>query len=181
MLFPLLDLEERRAVTAADLWGGFDDAALETSRRYGAASVLLIRLQREREAWRGRWTQYAFDETRSWTTMGDLGQVLNAGVDELADALAGRFVVAGGAPEAVRLAVDAVEDLADYGRLMGYLQGLSPVDGLRVLRASGTRLEVLARVRGGAAALAPVIGLERLLRPVEGDADGALRYRLEAR
>ena len=105
LLFPLLDLEERRAVTAADLWGGFDDAAREASHRYGAASVLLVRLQREQGVWRGRWTWYAFDETRSWATEGKLGRALSAGVDELADALAGRFVVAGGAPEDVRLAV----------------------------------------------------------------------------
>ena len=180
LLFPLLDLEERRAVTVSDIWGGFGDAPVQASGRYGTASVLMIRLQREDERWRAQWTQQAFGETRSWKTAGDLRRTLNAGVDHLAEGLAERFVVAGGAVD-VRLEVAAVDDLAGYGRLMGYLRGLSPVGELRLLRVSATGLTLSARVRGGAAALEPVIGLGRVLSlVVDEELDDVLRYRLEA-
>ena len=184
LLFPLLDLEERRVVTVSDIWGGFGDAPLRASGRYGAASVLMIRLQRERGRWRAQWSRQAFGETRSWKTVGDLEQALSEGVDHLAEGLAERFVVADGVEADVRLEVEAVGDLAGYGRLMGYLRGLSPISELRLLRASPTGLEWSARVRGGAAALEPVIGLGNVLDPVPEPAeDGSgdvLRYRLVA-
>ena len=186
LLFPLLDLEERRSVAVSDVWGGFSDTVFQASQRYGTPSVVLIRLRQRTEGWEAHWTQQAFGEVRAWETHGDLEQTLNAGVNHLADDLARRFVIAGGVVTDVRLDVDAIHDLAGYGRLMAYLRGLSPILALRVMSLSDKRLQLSARVRGGAAALEPVIGLDTVLSPVadvaNADAsDGTLRYRLEAR
>ncbi len=78
------------------------------------------------------------------------------------------------ATEEVALSIGELQGIGDYSRALAALRGLPGVRGVAVLGADHGRLQLRARVEGGAAALAA--GSPLLQR--QADADGALVYRL---
>ncbi|WP_297529304.1 DUF2066 domain-containing protein [Thiohalobacter sp.] len=178
LVLPLMDLEDRRAIGIADVWGGFVERAVAAARRYGAPAVATARIEQVGGGWRGRWTLVFGGETLSWVSDGpDVEAAIAAGMDGLADRLAARLAIRGGGLETghLLLEVEGVTGLADYARVLRHLEGLDAVRSLRlrVLRAGVMRLQL--EVDGGVAALARSLALGRVLEPV--DAAGS-RYRL---
>ncbi len=174
VLLPLLDLEDRRRLGFADLWGGFFEVVLEASERYAPETVAVLRLGREGERWRARWWLHDdTGETASGAAVtGEREAALAAGFDRLVDQLArGLAIRAGGEGVAARLEVRGLEGVTDYARVTEYLEALDVVEAVHPVFLRGSRLRFDLRLRGGPESLRRAIDLGRELAALDADAD----------
>ncbi len=157
VVFPLLDTEDLRRVSFSDIWGGFDDALIEASRRYGTSSVLVGRV-RGNDLYRNRWSYYFGAQRRQWTG----GPA--AAIDLLADALAEQFAYSGNAPvETVILTISGVDSVSAYGTVQRFLAGVGAIDAYRVDAVQGPEIRFHVRVQGGAERLASALQFSGIL------------------
>ncbi len=181
VLLPLMDLDDRRQVRFADIWGGFLGAVQQASQRYRPQVVLVGRLHRDRSGgWQARWVLMQDDAgLQNWELRsGTLEEAIDNGIGESAGLLALRYAVQSGAPagNTRRLRVTGVDSLAAYARVRRYLGSLSPVDRVEVARVQGDEIEFSVRLNGEERNLLQVIAIGRVLEPVAGGAPW--RYRL---
>jgi uncharacterized protein len=175
--FPILDAEELQTVQFSDIWGGFNESLLRASQRYGATSVLVGRVRPD-VAERNRWSYFFADERREWT--GQPEEVMNL----LADTLADRFAVAGGAQvETIDLIVSGIDSVAAYGAVQRYIEELDMVERLSIDSVSGDTIRYRLSAHGGTQRLRRALDLNRRLEPAGvfaggmATAAGELRYR----
>ncbi len=147
LLFPMLDLEDRRQVGFVQLWGGFDWTVREASRRYGSGPVLAVAVRQSAQtgAWRGRWTLYLGDEQVEFQTgPGSLQRIVEAGFNEVSAVLAQRYAVVPGryAGRVLEIGVVGVDGLRDFAEVMAYLEGINGVLEADVYRVSEGRIGV---------------------------------------
>lgn len=167
ILFPLLDLEDQRAVSMRELWGGFVEPMLEASARYGTETFLLGRLEpRGDEQWAARWVLY--DQGRQGyldAGPGRLDAVVTAGIDFAATSLGTRFAVSTSEQTGVGalIAVHGVQGVSDYARLLDYLSGLTVIEGAQIVLADGDRLDLRLELSSGLGRLDQVVALGRVL------------------
>ena len=165
LVFPLLDTTDLQSVTFADIWGGFDDAILDASRRYDVNSVLIGRV-RPASGQQSRWTYHfsGVQNSMSGPPEAALGQVANL--------LAAEFAVGGDAPVAtVMLGVSGVVSVDAYGAVHGILEDIALIERFMVTEVSGDRVSYRVEIRGGADRLARALRFNGL---VEQDDPGAL-------
>jgi hypothetical protein len=166
LIFPLLDTEDLQRVTFADIWGGFDEAVIAASARYGANSILIGRI-RPGSSQRNRWT-YHFggnDVPLTGSPEAALGQV--------ADRLAAEFAVGGDLQlETVALEVAGVDSVDAYGNVQRILSEVALIDRFAVTEVAGDRIRYRIDVRGGAERLARALRFNGLL---EQDLPGSRR------
>ncbi len=192
LMFPLLDLQDRRGLSEADILGGFDEPVREASRRYRPDAVLIGRAKGLSGGfWRIHWRLYLGDRGRDWRTEGgDLVAAAEEGIQRLATVLGERLAIrertqpAGG----VVLSVEGVEGLDDYARLDAYLGGLGQIGAYHPYRIEADRISYWLRLKGDARDLERLIGLGDTLERAAPQTDplggaalaGAseLRYRL---
>jgi hypothetical protein len=176
VLFPLLDLEDRRALSFADVWGNFAAAVSDASMRYQVPAVAVGRLLRERDGhWSARWSLYHEGNAEHWSVpAGEASAALAGGVDAVTDALAARYARSspGGSGVHANVMVGGVGSLADYRRVLRYLERLDQVRELAVVAVGDGHALFRVRVDGDAATLARTIAFGKTL--VAAPADGAL-------
>lgn len=167
---PLLDLEDQARVTAADVWGGFQEPVLNASARYQPQAVLLGRLYYDRQGvWYARWTLRIGEEALHWDNTGAMpDEVLTAGVESSADALAARFAQVGRLEGGTQLSlrVSDVNSLADYARLLGYLRSLSGVSAVQITAVEPQAVSCRLTLEVGPEAVVRTIGLGATLAAV---------------
>lgn len=178
---PLMDIDDRQALSYSDVVGGFTDRVLSASRRYGGNSVLIGYLrQRGRNDWDARWTHLLGGVQRDWLgSGGSLWAGLISGIDGTADALASRYALKAGDASVVDMSVRGVQNLADYANTMNYLSGLSVIDHVQPRVVMPGQMLLTVSVKGGRQALADVVALGRLLEPdtsVIDNGSGPLAY-----
>ncbi len=178
LIVPLLDLEDQAQVRYSDVRGGFLERVYAASARYQAPVVLVARVQRlGAAAWTSRWTQrVAAGDEANWQTGGaDLQTVLDAGLGQAAERLAGGLAAARGDRRhgQVDLAVAGVTTLADYARVSDYLNGLAPVAAAQLTGVRDGRLDYRLDVEGGVAMLEYVIRIGGLLERLPERTDAA--------
>jgi hypothetical protein len=173
VMFPLMDAEDRARASFAEVWGGFEDAIMAASARYGADAVLVGRVNAS-DAGFARWTLLDESGSQRWSSG------LEESLDRVADLFAARFaVVSSGESATVRLAVDGVESTADYARVLRFLERLTAVESCSVERVEGQEVLFRLGLRGDSAALEEAIGLGRVLsREPPAPGEPGLRYRV---
>ena len=152
VLLPLLDVEDQSAVDYADVRGGFHDRLLSAARRYGVDRVLVAMLERRRDrSWHGQWTLYSDGEIANWSARAlDPDQVVARGLDGLARQLASLYAVRrSAAVMELRLRVEDVRELEDYGAVDRFLRDLALTRRVRLQRVTADSLEFLVEVQGG--------------------------------
>ena len=179
LTLPLMDLEDQRAVSFTDVWGGFIGSVRDASRRYRPQVILLGRLERSGRAtdWRAEWTLLGTDDNRSWRVHADtLAAAVAQGVAGTGEILATQYAVVSADASLRALVVEDVRGLADYARVMKYLAALAPVEGVQVKRVSGSEVEFDLQLSADAHSLRQVIALGKLLQAI--DVPEAWRFRL---
>jgi hypothetical protein len=170
LIWPLMDVEDQKAVLISDLWGGFEENIRQASERYQPDVILVGRLsKRGRMSWRGEWILYLPDKINRWQTHAESKhQLASEGIGQAVDALALRF-----APQQVsqgvtslRLRVHGLTRLADFAMVQDYLHSLAMVDRVDLLSAESEQVSFLLRVHGGRDALVRGIQLGAVLEPV---------------
>jgi len=167
VVLPLLDLEDRRQVSASDILAGFDDVARRASTRYATDAVLTGRAKAYGDgSWRVAWHLYSGSQSREWVTEGrTLNEAVAAGIqrlaDEMARGLAARTTVSGG--DTIQLRVEGVGDLAGLARVQRYLEGLGRVEWLFPARIEGDAVTFSVKAKGGLGGLEQAIDLGDVL------------------
>ncbi|MDX1516492.1 MAG: DUF2066 domain-containing protein [Woeseiaceae bacterium] len=155
--FPLMDGEDRRAVSFSDISGGFDERIVRASERYDVNSVLIGYLRASGGA-RYRWSYRFGSEQRSWS--GEPEVV----VTELADLLAREFAIGGDEPlRTVMLNVSGIVSLEDFGDLQQTLAGMAVIDKFAISEVAGDRIRYRVTAHGGAGRLARALRFEGLI------------------
>jgi hypothetical protein len=193
LMFPLLDLQDRRGLSEADILGGFDEPVRQASERYRPDAVLIGRAKGFSDGfWRIDWRLYLGDQGLDWTTEGDALMAAAAeGIQHLATLLGERLAIRERAQQAdgVALSVDGVNELEDYARLDAYLGGLDQIGAYHPYRIEAGRITYWLRLKGHARDLEHLISLGDTLEraaPQPGQAEvmadvagtSTLRYRL---
>jgi len=175
VIFPLLDTEDLATVSFSDVWGGFDQALLDASRRYGTSSVLVGRV-RPSEPYRDRWIYYSGDQPREWTGAAE------EAVNLLADTLAEQFAYAGNAAvETVQLTVSGVDSVDAFGSLQAFLDKQTVIQSYRLDAVTGQELRFEVMVQGGTDRLATALEFSGLLERSDWLGAGNLYGSPEAR
>lgn len=171
LIFPLMDLEDRSQVSSSDVWGGFLDRLAAASARYRPQATLVGRVHRARSgAWSARWTLRVQGVDRSWSdARADLDTLLGDGLEVAADELAARFAVrdSAGARARFLITVDGVRGLEDYAELNRYLQGLTPVERVQLVRLAGEQAEYQIELRGEEQAFGRAVAMGGRLEPLD--------------
>lgn len=159
--------------------GRGDTAAIASlSSRYSPPMQLIGKLSRGGAGWVADWRFVDRGKVLStWSTSNpDARRAMAGGADGAADALFKRYAKASssGAPGTFRVRILGIRSSDDYLRLMGYLDGLSIVKGVRPAMATADALELDLDLATGLAGFGRITGRGGLLSPVAGAApDGA--------
>jgi hypothetical protein len=169
IVLPLLDLEDQRSLSFADVWGGFQDAILTASRRYQAEAVLVGRVSLSRtDVWQGRWTLYEGNQApQSWDSQGTyIDKVVVSGLTGTLNNLANRYAMpfSDDEPGVVDLAVVDVKNLGDYARVEGYLNSLEQVRHVQPMEVGSNHVRFHLDIRGTSQGLVQTISLGNVLR-----------------
>lgn len=170
LIYPLLDLEDKTALRASDVWGSFTQPILAASSRYHADAILTGIIESPVAGiWEGRWTAYINNQMATWTSESDLlAAVLDEGVDKLADILASQFVrtTAFAGVNQVRLTVADISNVDQYASVLKYLSSLNSVSDVEVLQVDGSTVTFLLQAHGGELAVSQAIELGRILEAI---------------
>lgn len=169
LVLPLLDLQDQRELSFADLWGNFQDSIVNASARYQAESVLVGRLSlTSSDVWVGRWTlYYESGRNTSWQAQGAYPEeVLNSGVSGAVEALANQYAQTYNedTPGVVYLAVNGVASLKDFARVNHYLSALELVKDIQPTAINENSVRFRLDIRGNAEGLAQTIKLGNVLQ-----------------
>ncbi len=170
LILPLMDLEDQSTIQLADVWGGFDDSVRKASRRYGADTVVVGRLWRDRSGgWAGRWSLYLPDQDLHWQIAStQLKAALGDGMDGIADTMISRYALLLGDAEAqaVDVVVSPVSGLDSYARLARFFNNLDPVADVELVSMQADQVRYRLTVRGGPRILVQSLSISTLLTPV---------------
>lgn len=163
IILPLMDSEDRAAISFPDVWGGFDDKILAASERYGADAVLIGRASRGASGVYVRWKLRAGGLEDEWRGS------LQDGVHRTTDAFARRFAVQSGHDLGgdVTVRVEGIEDLAAYGDVYTYLESLTLVSHIAVETFTGNQVSFRLGLRGDPGQLERAVGLGNVLKSLE--------------
>lgn len=167
LLLPLMDLEDQRTLSFADVWGGFRDPILRASTRYQTESVLVGRMYRTVGGeWQAQWTLLEGEQIQSWAGAGVLPvEVIDEGISGAIEVLASRYApVAGEQAGLLPVTVIDVRSLADYARVTRYLKSLQRVDHVQIAQVDADQVTFELDVEGGPEAIAQTIKLGNVLK-----------------
>lgn len=171
VLFPLLDLTDRRAVSAEQSWALDVEALRAVGQRYGADSVLAGRMLVTPGGEVVGFWQFLFrDQIHVFDHVDtDISAYMNYPLDQVAVRLASHFGLVLSEFERedeVSIRVDGIRDLANHMVLMRYLESLSVVRDVNITSLNGESLELRLRLAGTRLHLTEFISLDRDLVPV---------------
>ncbi|MRH77828.1 DUF2066 domain-containing protein [Spiribacter sp. C176] len=136
LIFPLLDLEDRNAMSAADVVLGFHDPIREASDRYGAERILLGVIQADEDPQQAaiRWT--LLDETMVIQRWQDRGADALITLNRL---MRDDFVYRPDleAHQRLEIAITNVTSLADYQRAVSRLSDVDGVAQIQPMEVAG--------------------------------------------
>ena len=151
--------------------GRGDTAAIASlSSRYSPPMQLIGKLSRGGAGWVAEWRFVDRGKVLStWSTSNpDARRAMAGGADGAADALFKRYAKAGGSgtPGTFRVRILGIRSSDDYLRLVGYLDGLSIVKGMRPAMATADALELDLDLATGLAGFGRIAGRGGVLSPV---------------
>ena len=184
IIFPLLDIEDRRNLPADAIWTQDELAIRAASSRYDPDSILAGRLLFTATGeYVGLWQFLFMDEARIFDGFdSELESYLERPLSRITSELAAYFalVPGGQSEESVRLRIDGVGNFADYSALVEYVRAISLVQAANIVLVDGERLEFSLDLQGSAEQLFNLIALDRDLLPVNGSGNtdsSLLHYR----
>lgn len=186
VLFPLLDLVDRRMVSLDQSWAMDVTALQSVAERYGADSILAARLlEMPNGELVGLWQFIFRDQIQTFDHVSGADErYVDMPLDRATSALASHFALLPrdlAREDEVLLQVDGIDDLANHMALIRYLESLAVVRDVRVAALRSEGLDLHVRMVGDRYRLAEIISLDRDLRPegftLGGTIGDTLHYR----
>lgn len=176
VLLPLMDLEDQRALSFSDVWGGFREAIDKASKRYATEAVLVGRLYRPVGGeWQAQWTLLEGGFMQSWRGFGVLPlELLDAGMAGAMDVLASRYAPAAGQQQKGLLPVTItdIRTLHDYARVTRYLNSLQQVSRVQTRRVEADRITFELDIQGSPESFSQTVSLGNVIaafKPLPGE------------
>ncbi|MBD2858391.1 DUF2066 domain-containing protein [Spongiibacter sp. KMU-158] len=139
--FPLLDLEDRGALSVDALWSMSVNQVRTASERYRAPYVLMGKATAlSSGSWLASWAVLEAEQSQRLDTQGmGINQVLAPVIDFIADSQADQYALTGTGQDAQAnlIAVKGVADFATYAEILTYLEGLAVVEHANLVWADG--------------------------------------------
>jgi hypothetical protein len=147
---PILDAQDRVEVTPSDIRGGFTAVAVPALSRYGADGLVMLELRQAGDFWTGRWAWRIGETEQAFQRSGvDPAEVIDLGIGRIAESLAARFAVRPDSVRTQRLSISGLGLPVHYVEVRRFLEGLTGVEGVRVLGAEGDRVRFELRSASG--------------------------------
>lgn len=182
ILLPVMDLNDQRLVSFAEIVAGQSDMIIQASQRYAAQVILMasVTISADRQT-RISWLSIINGETDNWQSRGDVNFAIRSGIDELSDRLARRFtqvVAANASGQEYELHISNVRDYADYARLVHYLNDLQYVSHVEVKNLAGDQVVLLVSIEGDLDVFDRTLAIGQLLRKdTASDYASTMQYR----
>lgn len=166
LVVPLLDLTDRNQVSVSDIWGQFPSVLMHASERYGADAILVGQLQKDWGRWQGRW-QLIVDDYQTVNPIAgeDLTTIFQNGVQFSVAQLKSFFGFQQTQQQttALRVNVNNIYSVADFGRAEAYLNSIDQIEAVTVLEINQQNVTFSVTPRGGIDKnmLSHVIGRDR--------------------
>ena len=170
LLFPLLDLEDRRNLPTDVAWSLDEQAIRNASARYGADAILSGRvLESPSGELVGLWQFLFRDEVESFDSFErDLKIYADGALDRITAQLASHFgLMKLAQPIKVKVRVEAIDSAKDYVDLLQYIQGLAVVESASASLLDGSGIELDVSLIGNPFLFAEFITLGRDLQAQE--------------
>lgn len=170
LLFPLLDLEDRRNLPIDVAWSLDAEALHEASARYGADAVLGGRLlQSPGGDLIGLWQFLFRDRVESFDSFeSDLQAYVDTALDRVTEELSSHFgLVKLANPERLMMRVENVDSAKDYVDLLSYMQELAVIDSVSAALLDGSGIELALSLTGSAFLLTEFLALGRDMAAME--------------
>jgi hypothetical protein len=171
LMFPFMDLQDQSNITAADIWGNFNEPVLAASRRYQSQSTLTLGLSKERSGlWLAQWQFMILGETYHWKTRAEQQEKsLSAGINSLADQLARQFalLIDDSNKNSIMIRINNVASYNQYQRLNDYFATLASVKSISLLQLEQDRVIYNVFYQGDQSFLLREINLGEVLQQVE--------------
>jgi len=171
LLFPIMDFEDRQAISVDRIWELDEESLALASRRYQSESVLAMRIFRTiggevvaKSSYLFRdqvFTRDAFEEP--------LTDFIGQSVDMAAYELAGYYGILLSGTQSrmeVNLTVNGIRSVEDYAGLLGYVNELTDVSEYQVASVNNETIQLRLSTGGQIRQLVETIALNRSLSPL---------------
>ena len=170
--WPIYDAKDRKALSIADIRGGFQDQVNAASKRYTRGPALTGSLIWNGRQWQSNWSLLMASGNRHWDLADtDYEQLINKAVDQAADMLGSVFAVHEGKTGqelvAVRLDIAAVTSVERYRQVEEYLRDISIVSSVVPLTINGSSVMFELKLRSNEGDLLNILKNDAELVKVE--------------
>ncbi len=174
VMLPLMDLEDKSAVSAADVWGKFADPVARASRRYNADYTVMGRLSGDSGSWQGSWSVNFGGDSMSFTTSApSQEQAVAKMVNRVADRLAMKLaVVLNSETQTDYLVVTGLSSIESYAKVQSLLSNLSMVSSVNAIEVKEDEVLFKLGLQSSTRYLVDALGLSKNLRPSSADSFG---------
>lgn len=171
VLFPLLDLEDRRQLGVRDIiqsnTGNMDALAL----RYGPDAVLSGQIiGRVGKGWEGIWQARFSNQLFNWTfRAGSRQLIMQQAMTQLAQTLANEYALETyqAFDQQILFTVDRMTQVSDHIKVLSYLQSLDAIESVRLVLISEDRVTYRVTLRNATEDLSRLISLGYVLEQLE--------------
>lgn len=169
LIWPAYDEKDSKLVAFTDVWGGFFEQVTQASQRYAPSATLIGRMDWQKKGgWQINWSLLQDGKQLNWQQRStELPVLMAAGINPVADLLAGRFAVVENPLGVVSLTlqVNGVMGAEAYSQVAQYLQSLALVKQVFATTISPGQAQFRLDINGGEEDLRRTIALERILAP----------------
>ena len=168
ILLPILDLNDLSQLSVTDIVGRFVAPVVQASVRYGSNAIVMINIEKKNHQWTSLWTLITTNAPQSWQEQGtDLSQIMSDGMQQLTHLLSQQFALSGGKNQSTtNLQISGINNLNDYAHALRYLQRISLVKKVTVLKLAGTQVQFQLVLRGDRNTLQKAIALDQTLTSI---------------
>ncbi len=167
---PVLDLEDRSALSVSRLWAMDEGSIRVASRRYDTDAVLAGRFSKDRNKWIGRFILLHQGKTTYYTASGESqSAAARSIIDKITDFMADIYAVvpgASGSSRSVLLQINNASDFSRYAEILTYLEKLPLVKSLNVARVDNEKLSIRVDLNTDIDRFLTTLKLDRKLKRV---------------
>lgn len=167
--FPLMDLQDQKAVNVTDVWGAYADEFETANARYGVTTWVLGKNYYEQGLWKARWTVSILDKRRTFNSQSkQLFALQKAVMGNIAEQLSAEYAVLAGENNSVfTMKVLDIDTLDDFDALIHYLEALFVVDKLELQAIKGSQVDVKLTLKEDFEKFKKLLALDKKMAPVE--------------
>ena len=150
--WPVYDAKDRKALSIADIRGGFQEQVSAASKRYTRGPALTGSLMWNGSQWQSNWSLLMASGNRHWNlTEPDYERLINKAIDQAADILGSVFAVHESMKDdelvAVRLDIASVTSVERYRQVEEYLRDINIVSSIVPLTIDGSSVMFELKLR----------------------------------